>query len=71
MSRWQAGGKWLAARAAGIEVLDLYELFATNDPGQIFVGAEDIHWNERGMALAAKDVARWVRGLEAGAFLSR
>jgi lysophospholipase L1-like esterase len=60
-----------AARAAGIEVLDLYELFATNDPGEIFVGAEDIHWNERGMALAAKDVGRWVRDLEAGSFLSR
>jgi lysophospholipase L1-like esterase len=60
-----------AARSAGIEVRDLYDLFAANDPSQIFVGAEDIHWNEQGMALAAKDVARWLTGLEAGAVLSR
>ena len=59
-----------AARSAGIEVRDLYDLFARNDPGALFVGAEDIHWNERGMALAAKDVAAWLRGLEAGAFLA-
>ena len=29
-----------AARSAGIEVRDLYDLFAANDPSQIFVGAE-------------------------------
>ena len=59
-----------AVRSAGIEVRDLYDLFARNNPGALFVGADDIHWNERGMALAAKDVAAWLRGLEAGAFLA-
>ena len=41
------------ARLAGEPVLDLYELFRATGPETLFVGGNDIHWNERGIALAA------------------
>ncbi len=58
-----------AAREAGLEVRDLYGLFESNNPAQLFVGHDDIHWNERGMELCARDVAAWIKTLDAGAFL--
>jgi hypothetical protein len=52
-----------AAWAAGIEALDLFDLFADNDPAGLFVGVRDIHWNARGMDLAAEAVASWLAEL--------
>lgn len=46
--------------AAGVEAMDLFELFSQNDPAQLFVGRDDIHWNARGIELAAKTVAAWL-----------
>ena len=42
-------------------VLNLFELFAAHEPRELFVGREDIHWNARGIDLAAEEIARWLR----------
>lgn len=52
---------------AGIAHLDLQQLFEANRPEDLFVGWEDIHWNEAGIELAAAEFAVW---LAAGAHLS-
>lgn len=53
-----------AATAAGLRVLDVSAEFAAHpDPGALFVGGDDLHWNAAGQALAARTVAaelaRW------------
>jgi len=49
-----------ALATAGIPGRNLFELFAENDPADLFVGIDDIHWNARGIDLAARETARWV-----------
>ncbi len=52
-----------ACRRSGAPTYDVFDLFSANDPAELFVGFDDIHWNERGIDLAAKDVAEWLDGL--------
>ena len=47
--------------AAEIAHLDLQELFEANRPEDLFVGWDDIHWNEAGIELAAAGFAAWLR----------
>jgi lysophospholipase L1-like esterase len=37
-----------------IEYVDLFEPFREADPAELFVGVDDIHWNEAGQDLAAR-----------------
>jgi len=53
-----------ACARSGAPTRDLFELFARNDPGTLFVGHDDIHWNARGIDLAARDVATWLSAAE-------
>ena len=50
-----------ACSAAGLSTRDLFDLFLNNEPSQLFVGHDDTHWNARGIELAARDVAGWLR----------
>lgn len=50
-----------ALTEAEIAHLDLQQLFETNQPQNLFVGWEDIHWNEAGIELAAAGFADWLR----------
>lgn len=49
-----------ACARSGAPTRDLFDLFAESDPEALFVGFDDIHWNERGIDLAARDVAEWL-----------
>jgi hypothetical protein len=49
-----------SAERANLEVLNLFDSFRDNDPGQLFFTHGDNHWNERGQALAAREVARFI-----------
>jgi hypothetical protein len=46
---------------AGIAHLDLQQMFAANQPEDLFVGWEDIHWNEAGIELSAAGFREWLR----------
>lgn len=50
-----------ALERAAIPAIDLYEPFASDDPGSLFVGWEDFHWSARGIERAARHVAEWLR----------
>ncbi len=49
-----------AAESVGISTLDLFDSFAQSDPASLFVGWDDIHWNERGIELGAKTFGHWL-----------
>lgn len=49
------------AAAAGIATLDLFEVFASNDPRSLFVGFDDFHWNAAGQALSARATAKFLK----------
>lgn len=51
------------AREAGIDTLDLTELFLANEPSELFSSPEDFHWNARAQALAAD---LWIERLGGG-----
>lgn len=57
---------WLraGAEAAGIPVLDLFDPYLERGPSEVFVSRYDVHWNARGIALAADLVGAWLRELE-------
>ncbi|MFG0316746.1 MAG: hypothetical protein ACF8XB_05695, partial [Planctomycetota bacterium JB042] len=46
-----------ASESAGIETLDLWSVFLSAGPEDLFVGGLDFHWNDRGQALAAERTA--------------
>lgn len=50
-----------AAAEAGLPCLDLTPTFLANDPGALFVGGLDIHWNARAQRLCAEAAAAWLR----------
>jgi hypothetical protein len=49
-----------SAERANLSVLNLFDSFRDNDPAQLFFTHGDNHWNERGQALAAREVARFI-----------
>ena len=49
------------AQAAGVPVLELQSAMESGEPAELFVGWDDIHWNTRGISLAAEEVARWLQ----------
>jgi hypothetical protein len=49
-----------AATRHHIPFVDLYQVFASSHPEQLYFKKADDHWNARGQALAAREVARYV-----------
>ena len=49
------------AAQAGLPVLNLQELLESHEPGSLFVGGDDFHWNARAQALCAKACAEFIR----------
>lgn len=41
------------AAAVGLATLNLFDAFESNDPGSLFVGYDDFHWNADGQQLSA------------------
>lgn len=58
---WRPDNLTAACAAALVAVdvphLDLFPVFAANEPAQLFVGGTDFHWNRRGQDLAARRTA--------------
>jgi len=48
-------------KASNISVIDLFDLFAPYMPSELWVNLENTHWNGLGTALAAKEVADYIR----------
>tara|TARA_R110002072_G_scaffold10569_17_gene49174 strand:+ start:821 stop:1993 length:1173 start_codon:yes stop_codon:yes gene_type:complete len=48
------------AAAGSVPALDLTPVFLANDPNQMFVGGDDIHWNARAQASCARACAAWL-----------
>jgi hypothetical protein len=48
------------ASALGLECVNLFEVFADNEPAKLYFTDGDNHWNDAGQALAAAEVARWI-----------
>ena len=49
-----------SAEGANLAVLNLFDSFRDNDPEKLFFEHADNHWNDRGQALAAREVARFI-----------
>ena len=49
-----------SAERANLPVLNLFESFRDNEPAELFFTHGDNHWNDRGQALAAREVARFI-----------
>lgn len=49
-----------SAEAADIPVVNLFEVFRSNDPSELYFKDSDNHWNDRGQALAAREVANFI-----------
>lgn len=49
-----------SAEKAGLPVVSLFEPFRQNDPAQLYFPESDNHWNDRGQALAAREVASFI-----------
>jgi len=45
---------------AGLESLDLFDLFSDNSPNSLYFKAHDNHWNAKGQDLAARATARYI-----------
>lgn len=43
-----------------IDVVDLFDVFSQNDPGNLFFRNKNNHWNDRGQDIAAKEVAEYM-----------
>jgi len=52
-----------AARAVGLPVVDLWQVFRESEPAELYLPG-DFHWNPRGQALAARVVAERIRAGE-------
>jgi hypothetical protein len=66
-------GVVLAAEAAGLPVIDLWQVFRESEPARLYLPG-DFHWNPRGQALAARVTALRIRawgGLALPAFAAR
>jgi hypothetical protein len=49
-----------ACREFGIPVINLYDEFAKNNPGELYFQGTDNHWNEKGQDLAARLTADYI-----------
>jgi hypothetical protein len=49
-----------SAERANLPVLNLFDSFRDNDPARLFFTHGDNHWNDRGQALAARELARFI-----------